>query len=32
MFIKDYFDRIRTYSNGTNSFKVCESEMLSKCK
>ena len=24
------FDRITTYPYGTNSFKVCESEMLSK--
>ena len=22
------FDRIKTYSHGTNAFKVCESEML----
>ena len=28
------FDRITTYPHGTNAFKVCESEMLSKinCK
>ena len=26
------FDRIRTYPCGTNAFKVCESEMLSKYK
>ena len=26
------FDRIRTYPYGTNAFKVCESEMLSKYK
>ena len=26
------FDRIRTYSYGTNAFKVCKSEMLSKYK
>ena len=25
------YDRIKTYPYGTNSFKVCESEML-KCK
>ena len=25
------YDRIKTYPHGTNSFKVCESEML-KCK
>ena len=24
------FDRITTYPYGTNAFKVCESEMLSK--
>ena len=24
------FDRVTTYPYGTNSFKVCESEMLSK--
>ena len=24
------FDRIATYQYGTNAFKVCESEMLSK--
>ena len=24
------FDRITTYSYGTNNFKVCESKMLSK--
>ena len=24
------FDRVRTYRHGTNAFKVCESEMLSK--
>ena len=24
------FDRVTTYPNGTNAFKVCESEMLSK--
>ena len=24
------FDRIRTYPYGTNAFKVCKSEMLSK--
>ena len=24
------FDRITTYPYGTNDFKVCESEMLSK--
>ena len=24
------FDKITTYSYGTNAFKVCESEMLSK--
>ena len=24
------FDRVRTYPHGTNAFKVCESEMLSK--
>ena len=24
------FDRVRTYLYGTNPFKVCESEMLSK--
>ena len=26
------FDRIRTYPCGTNVFKVCESEMLSKIR
>ena len=26
------FDRIATYPYGTNAFKVCESEMLSKYK
>ena len=26
------FDRITTYPYGTNTFKVCESEMLSKYK
>ena len=26
------FDRITTYPHGTNAFKVCESEMLSKYK
>ena len=26
------FDKITTYSYGTNAFKVCESEMLSKYK
>ena len=26
------FDKITTYPYGTNSFKVCESEMLSKYK
>ena len=26
------FDRITTYPYGTNAFKVCESEMLSKYK
>ena len=26
------FDRITTYPYGTNVFKVCESEMLSKYK
>ena len=25
-------DRIRTYPYGTNAFKVCESEMLSKIR
>ena len=25
------FDRVLTYPYGTNPFKVCESEMLSKC-
>ena len=25
------FDRVTTYSYGTNAFKVCEIEMLSKC-
>ena len=25
------FDKITTYPYGTNTFKVCESEMLSKC-
>ena len=25
------YDRVTTYSYGTNVFKVCESEMLSKC-
>ena len=24
------FDKIKTYPYGTNAFKVCESEMLSK--
>ena len=24
------FDRITTYQYGTNAFKICESEMLSK--
>ena len=24
------YDRITTYPNGTNAFKVCESEMLQK--
>ena len=24
------FDKINTYLNGTNAFKVCKSEMLSK--
>ena len=24
------FDRVTTYPYGTNAFKVCESEMLSK--
>ena len=34
MIIKDckLFDKIRTYPYGTNAFKVCESEMLSKSK
>ena len=31
MMIKD-FDRITTYPYGTNAFKVCQSEMLSKYK
>ena len=26
------FDRVTTYPYGTNAFKVCESEMLSKYK
>ena len=26
------FDRIKTYPYGTNAFKVCKSEMLSKYK
>ena len=26
------FDKITTYQYGTNAFKVCESEMLSKYK
>ena len=26
------FDKIRTYPYGTNAFKVCENEMLSKYK
>ena len=26
------FDRVTTYPYGTNAFKVCESEMMSKCK
>ena len=26
------FDKITTYSYGTNGFKTCESEMLSKYK
>ena len=26
------FDKIATYSYGTNAFKVCETEMLSKYK
>ena len=26
------FDKITTYPYGTNAFKVCENEMLSKCK
>ena len=26
------FDRVRTYPHGTNAFKVCESEMLSKIR
>ena len=26
------FDRVRTYPYGTNAFKVCESEMLSKIR
>ena len=26
------FDRIATYPHGTNAFKVCESEMLSKIR
>ena len=26
------FDRITTYPYGTNAFKVCESEMLSKIR
>ena len=26
------FDRFRTYLYGTNTFKVCKSEMLSKYK
>ena len=26
------FDKVTTYPYGTNAFKVCESEMLSKCK
>ena len=25
------FDRVTTYPYGRNAFKVCESEMLSKC-
>ena len=25
-------DKITTYSYGTNAFKECENEMLSKCK
>ena len=24
------FDRVKTYPSGTNAFKICESEMLSK--
>ena len=26
------FDRVTTYPYGTNAFKVCESEMLSKIR
>ena len=26
------FDKTTTYPHGTNAFKVCESDMLSKCK
>ena len=26
------FDRVTTYPHGTNAFKVCESEMLSKIR
>ena len=26
------FDRVTTYPLGTSVFKVCENEMLSKCK
>ena len=26
------FDKVTTYPYGTNAFKVCESEMLSKYK
>ena len=30
--ILQIFDKFKTYSYGTNAFKVCESEMLSKYK
>ena len=26
------FDKTTTYPHGTNAFKACESDMLSKCK
>ena len=28
----EIFEKMTTYPYGTNAFKVCESQMLSKCK